>query len=70
MENGLAMQKHQFDLTAGDSIRLGEFKVTLLEIEGEDAVLEIEGPDGEVTLTPLAWTEEENKVEDELPVLV
>lgn len=64
------MQNHQFDLSAGDSIRLGEFKVTLLEIEGEDAVLEIEGPDGEVTLEPLNCYSEEAEVEDELPVLV
>lgn len=64
------MQNHQFDLSAGDSIRLGEFKVTLLEIEGEDAVLEIEGPDGEVTLEPLSCDSEEERVEDELAVLV
>lgn len=64
------MQNHQFDLTAGDSIRLGEFKITLLEIEGEDAVLEIEGPDGEVTIEPLNVYSDEARVEDDQPVLV
>lgn len=62
------MQNQQFELSAGESILLGEFKVTLLEIEGEDAVFEVEGPDGEVCqLDDLFRVTSE--VHDELPVL-
>ena len=42
------MQNHQFDLKSGQSVRLGQYKVTLLEIEDDAALLEIEGPDGAV----------------------
>lgn len=43
------MQNHQFDLRAGESICLGDYKVTLLEIDDDgNVVLEIEGPEGEV----------------------
>ncbi|MEQ9408100.1 MAG: hypothetical protein RIK87_10265 [Fuerstiella sp.] len=41
------MQNHQFDLQTGESVRLGDYRVTLLEIVGDGVVLEIEGPDGE-----------------------
>lgn len=47
METVWPMNNHQFDLSAGESIRLGAYTVTLLEIEGDAAVLEIEGPDGQ-----------------------
>lgn len=40
------MQNHQFDLQTGDSLRLGDYNVTLLKIDGDAVVLEIEGPDG------------------------
>ena len=47
------MQNHQFDLRAGDCIRLGDYKVTLLEIDSDgQAVLEIEGPDDDYQLEP------------------
>ena len=63
------MQSHQFEISAGESILLGEFKVTLLEIEGEDAVFEVEGPDGEVCqLDDLL--NKTTEAEEELPVLV
>ncbi len=43
------MLNHQIDLQAGESIRLGEYKVTLLEIDDDGgAVLEIEGPEGDI----------------------
>jgi hypothetical protein len=43
------MQHHQFDLRAGESICLGDYKVTLVELDDDgNAVLEIEGPEGEV----------------------
>ena len=42
------MQNHQFYLKSGQSVRLGQYKVTLLEIEDDAALLEIEGPDGAV----------------------
>ena len=48
------MLNHQFDLQAGESVVLGDFKVTLLEIEDDAAVLEIEGPDGEIQIEPVS----------------
>lgn len=48
------MKNHQFDLRAGDAIRVGAFKVTLLEVDGGEVVLEIEGPEGDITLEPVA----------------
>lgn len=51
--DGMAMQNHQFDLQAGESVIFGNYKVTLLEIENDAAVLEIEGPDGEVRIEPI-----------------
>ncbi|MCP4505708.1 MAG: hypothetical protein GY903_00575 [Fuerstiella sp.] len=62
------MQNHLFDLQPGQSVLLGDYKVTLLGIEDEAAVLEIEGPDGEVQIEPVSCTEVE--VEEELAVLV
>lgn len=47
------MQNHQFDLKAGESVSFGNYKLTLLEIENDAAVLEIEGPDGEIQIQPL-----------------
>ena len=44
------MKNHQFDLRAGEAIRLGDFKVTLLEVDGGEVVLEIEGPEGDIRL--------------------
>ena len=57
------MQNHHFDLKAGESIRLGEYKVTLLEVDSDgNAVLEIEGPGGTKVRQPmnLARTGQEN----------
>lgn len=48
------MQNHQFDLKAGESVSFGNYKLTLLEIENDAAVLEIEGPDGEIQIRPLS----------------
>jgi len=45
---------HQFDLQTGESVRLGDFKVTLLDVENGSAVFEIEGPDGEVSTEPVS----------------
>ena len=50
----MAMQNHQFDLQAGESVSFGNYKVTLLEIENDAAVLEIEGPDGEIRIEPIS----------------
>ena len=50
------MQNHLFDLQAGESLRLGAYRVTLLEIEDDAAVLEIEGPDGEVHVEPIGFS--------------
>ncbi|MEO1981018.1 MAG: hypothetical protein ABGZ24_10920 [Fuerstiella sp.] len=61
------MQNHLFDLQPGQSVLLGDYKVTLLEIEDEAAVLEIEGPDGEVQIEPISCTTAET--EEELAVL-
>ena len=48
------MQNHQIDLRAGESIKLGQYKVTLLEIDGDGGdVLEIEGPDGDIRRGPI-----------------
>ena len=64
------MQNHQFDLKSGQSIRLGDYKVTLLEIEDDAAVLEIEGPDGSVRIEPIGFCSSDNEVDEELAVLV
>lgn len=64
------MQNHQFDLKSGQSIRLGDYKVTLLEIEDDVAVLEIEGPDGSVRIEPIGFCSSDNEVDEELAVLV
>ena len=48
------MLNHQFDLQAGESVVLGNLKVTLLEIEDDAAILEIEGPDGEIQIEPVS----------------
>lgn len=69
METVWLMQNHQFELSTGDSILLGEFKVTLLEIEGQDAVFEVEGPDGEVCYADDLFAAL-SEVQDELPVLI
>jgi len=61
------MQNHLFDLQPGEFILLGDYKVTLLEIEDEAAVLEIEGPDGGVQVEPISYTSVE--AEEELAVL-
>ncbi|MEO2019555.1 MAG: hypothetical protein ABGZ53_34900 [Fuerstiella sp.] len=61
------MQNHLFDLQPGQSVLLGDYKVTLLEIEDEAAVVEIEGPDGEVQIEPISCTAVET--EEELAVL-
>lgn len=47
------MLNHQFDLQAGESVLLGKLKVTLLEIEDDAAIFEIEGPDGEISIQPV-----------------
>ena len=52
------MQNHHFDLRTGESIRLGEYKVTLLEVDNDgNAVFEIEGPDGVSVRQPLNLTQ-------------
>jgi hypothetical protein len=60
------MQNHLFDLQPGESVLLGHYKVTLLEIEDGAAVFEIEGPDGGIQVEPVSCTE----TEEELAVLV
>lgn len=62
------MQNHQLDLQAGESVRIGAYSVTLLEIEDGAAVLEIEGPDGEVQIEPITFSSCE-AAEEELAVL-
>ena len=58
------MQNHLFDLQCGESVCFGKFKVTLLEIEDDAAVLEIEGPDGTIQIEPigLCSAEAENEL--------
>lgn len=46
------MQNHQLDLSPGESIILGSYTVTLLEVENQEAVIQIEGPDGNVQVEP------------------
>ena len=48
------MTNHQFDLRVGETICLGDYKVSLLEADETegDVVLEIEGPDGDISVTP------------------
>ena len=62
------MQNHLFDLQPGESVLLGDYSVTLLEIEDEAAVLEIQGPDGGVQMEPINFAAMEK--EEELAVLV
>ncbi len=57
------MLNHQFDLQAGESLLLGNLKVTLLEIEDDVAILEIEGPDGEIRIQPVSICSEETETE-------
>lgn len=57
------MLNHQFDLQAGESVILGKTKVTLLEIDGDAAILEIEGPDGEVRIEPVTLSDSEAREE-------
>ena len=52
--------QQQFDLRSGETLRVGSFKVTLLEIEDGAAVLEIEGPDGEIQIEPVSFCVEES----------
>ena len=54
------MQNHNFDLQAGESLRLGEYTVTLIEIENDAAVLEIEGPDGDIQVEPINFSSAES----------
>jgi hypothetical protein len=63
------MQNHQFDLQSGESVRLGAYKVTLLEIEDDTVVLEIEGPDGSIRIEPISCCSSENSFDEELAVL-
>jgi|GEM_PF-2004965 hypothetical protein len=63
------MQNHQFDLQSGQSVRLGAYKVTLLEIEDDTAVLEIEGPDGSIQIEPISCCSSENSFDEELAIL-
>ncbi|MEZ6125134.1 MAG: hypothetical protein R3C49_18460 [Planctomycetaceae bacterium] len=44
------MQHLHFDLRTGESLRLGQFRVTVLEVDSEEVVLEIEGPGGETQI--------------------
>lgn len=60
------MLNHQFDLQAGESVVLGDLKVTVLEIEDDAAILEIEGPDGEIRIEPVSLVSAE--AEEELVV--
>ena len=62
------MQNHQFDLQPNESICFGEYKVTLLGVEDDAAVLEFEGPDGTVQLEPVSFCSADT--EQELAVLV
>ena len=47
--------QQQFDLRSGETLRIGSIKVTLLEIEDGAAVLQIEGPDGEIQIEPVTF---------------
>ena len=55
------MTSHQFDLRVGETIRLGDYRVTLLEADETegDVGLEIEGPDGDVFAQPICGTDSE-----------
>lgn len=57
------MLNHQFDLQAGESVLVGNLKVTLLEIEDDAAILEIEGPDGEISIQPVSILSNETEAE-------
>ena len=62
------MQNQLFDLKPGQSLFLGDYKVTFLHVEDESAVLEIDGPEGCVRLEPQGLVCVQ--VEEEVPVLV
>ena len=49
------MQNQLFDLQSGDSLCLGGYRITLLEIGDGCAVFEIEGPDGSVQVEPVSF---------------
>lgn len=70
LETVWLMNNHQFDLSAGESIRLGAYTITLLEIEGEAAVLEIEGPDGQELAELNSESLRTSETSNEEPVLV
>lgn len=46
------MRNHQIDLSLGESIQIGSFKVTIQQVDAESqqAILEVEDPDGSVEL--------------------
>ena len=46
------MRNHQIDLDLGESIQIGNYKVTVrhVDAESQQAVLEVEDPDGLVEL--------------------
>ena len=46
------MRNHQFDLCLGESVQVDSYKVTVQQVDAESqqAVLEIEDPDGSVEL--------------------
>ncbi|MEZ6132618.1 MAG: hypothetical protein R3C59_28460 [Planctomycetaceae bacterium] len=65
------MQNHQFDLQVGESVCFSDYpgyRVTLLKIENDAAVLEIEGPDGEIRLQPISSSDV--PMEEEFAALV
>ena len=62
------MQNHQFELQSGESVRLGSYTVKLLGIEGDEVMLEIEGPDDGVVVELQEMLR--NQVEHESAVLV
>jgi|GEM_PF-4167257 len=46
------MRNHQFDLCLGESVQVGSYKLTVQQVDAESqqAILEIEDPDGLVEL--------------------
>jgi hypothetical protein len=62
----LFMNYQQFDLQSGDSIRVGGYLVTLLEVDNGEVVFQIEDTDDNSTEEPVAVSD----IQDCEPVLV
>lgn len=40
------MQEHLIEMSIGETIQVGQFAVTLLDVDGDELCIEIDGDDG------------------------